>query len=576
MAHSAEVVARAFYEALREETEEARTRRIPTNAFASFFQVVGMGSNGRQVPPERLELEALYKNLRKFDHEGDTPRSIQQKQFHDLFVAASIKNIYKKKFVTEYSNIMRDNPQFGGDLNQNVIVTCPRRFGKTFGTAMFIAAYLMSISYAEVAVFSPSKRQSTMLLEKVNAFVQILGGQGRVETKNQEKLFLTGNSQRDIRKSFYYPAVVNALRGVSGKTIICEELAAMPSRVWYEVILPLLQIDDAYIIGISTIQGESNFMSKYLKQKNEFGESFFRVFQFFGVCLDCRNAGLANSCTHLDHLRPAWHSTQKLKRIKLLMEGNEDLANQELSGISSAENKRAFPFRKVQQLFQSERIDLPGFIQFIFVAIDPCGSGNSNLAICTSYTQHGRLIILGIDAIKCKTVDEAYGGISNHVNYLRNRKDVYDVLKNATLVFIVESNLGFEASHIAKHVQNTFTNLIVMNQEEKIGLHTDNKFKRGSAVLIRNQLQTEMLGLSESLFSTGKSLDDTLEQFETELTEYREIVEKSDSHFSRVKVTFTGKLDATSNDDLVLALCLNSYWSRQFYVSPEYARFHTT
>lgn len=573
MALTADDVFRRLYETVRLELEDSRRRRIPTNVFASFFDTRAEGS---KIPRERLELEALYRTLRKLDQDTDTPRSIQQKQFHDLFVAASIKNIYKKKFVTEYSKIITDNPQFGGDLNQNVIVTLPRRFGKTFGTAMFVAAYLMSISCAEIAIFSPSKRQSTMLLEKVDAFLNMLGGQGRIIAKNQEKLFLRGNSQMDIRKSFYYPAVVNALRGVSAKTIICEELAAMPSRVWYEVILPLLQIDDAYIIGISTIQGETNFMSKYLKQKNEFGESFFRVFQFFGVCLPCRQAGLAQSCTHLNHLRPSWHSSQKLKHVKLLMEGNEELAMQELAGVSSAENKRAFPSRKVQRLFELEKLKVPNFIQFIFVAIDPCGSGNSNLAICTSYTQHGRLVLLGLDAVKCKTVEEAYGGISTHINYLRGRKDNYDVLKNATLVFIIESNLGFEASHIANHVQNNFTNLIVMNQDERVGLHTNNTFKRGSAILIRNQLQTEMIAFSASIFSTAKPLNRTMEQFEEELSDYREIVEKSDSHFSRVKVTYTGKLDATSNDDLVLALCLNSYWSRQFYIASEYARFHNS
>ena len=572
MALPVKPVFRALFNHVQEESIETKRRRIPKNSFSKFFQLHPQHS---QVSEQKRELETLYRNLRKYDQTEDLPRSIQQKQFHDLFVAASIKNIYKKKFVTEYANIMRENPQFGGDLNQNVIVTCPRRFGKTFGTAMFIAAYLLSVSRAEVAVFSPSKRQSTMLLEKVESFIQVLQGESRICTKNQEMLFVRGNNERDVRKSFYYPAVVNCLRGVSGKTIICEELAAMPARVWLEVILPLLQIDDAYIIGISTVQGESNFMSKYLKQKNEFGGSFFRVFQFLGVCLACQNAGLINSCTHLDHLRPSWHSPQKLKRIKLLMAGNEDLAGQELMGISTSENKRAFPVRKINQLFEASRTPVPGFIQFIFVAIDPCGSGNSNLAICTSYTKHGQLILLGLDAVKCKTVEQAYSGITEHVNALRNRAGVNDVLKNATLVFIIESNLGFEASHIANHVSKTFTNLIVMNQDEKIGLHTNNEFKRGSAVLIRNQLQTEMVSFSNALFSTAKPLKQTLEQFQEELYEYREIVEKSDSHFSRVKLTYTGKLDSTSNDDLVLALCLNSYWSRQFYVSPEYARFHT-
>ena len=468
-----------------------------------------------------------------------------------------------------------NNPQFGGDLNQNVIVTCPRRFGKTFGTAMFIAAYLLAIPCAEIVVFSPSLRQSKMLQEKVVAFLEDLKGTSRIIKKNQENLFVKGRNVRDIRKSCYYPAAVNSLRGVSGKTIICEELAAMPSDVWYQVILPLLQLDDAYIIGISTIQDDDNFMSKYLRQKDQFGKSFFRIFQFFGVCTDCRMAGLTESCTHMDHLRPAWHSSEKLKRIKLLMQGNEELANQELSGISSSANKRAFPLAKVRGLFEQKRLPIPEFIEYLFVAIDPSASGNSNLAICTSYSKHGRLVVVGLDAVPCKTVDEAYSGITAHVKYLRESPQTAGVLKNATIVFIIESNLGFEASHIANHMTKVFTNIIIMNQSERIGLHTNNKFKRGSALLVRNQLKTEMICFSEYLFSTAKSLAKTLEQFEQELCEYREIVKKNESHFSHVRLTFTGKLDATTNDDLVLALCLNSYWSRQFYVADEYRMYHT-
>lgn len=520
------------------------------------------------------ELRHLYQTLAKIDKTNWT-RSIQQKQFHDYFIAASIRNIYKDDFVKNYPRILKENPQFNDDLNQNVIVTCPRRFGKTIATSMFIAAYLICVEGAEVAVFSPSKRQSVMLLESVDKFIHILGASSRISVRNQEKLFISGTkSYNDIRKSFYYPAVINSLRGVSGKTLILEEMAMLPQQVFYEVILPLMQLSDAYLIGISTIKDESNFMTKYIRQKDQFGESFFKVFQFYGSCEDCRNAGTAFSCCHLDHMKPSWHSSAKTKRIKLIMEGNEELAMQELMGISSSKNKRAFLSADIRKLFLKPSIELPGYIQYVFVSVDPCGSGSSNFAICSAYQKTGELVILGMDAVPCKTVEVAYVSLKNHVDQL---KSINQITNEATLVFILENNLGFEAQHLSHFISKNYKKFIIMNQgDNSIGLHTNNKFKVGSALMLKNRLKKEMVSFSKKFFSTARTIEKTLEILEDQLTEYRQIIASSTTHFSRSRMTFSGKnIGSTiAQDDLVISLLLNIYWSEQFYTNPIYNRYH--
>jgi hypothetical protein len=521
-----------------------------------------------------LQLKLLYKTLARFDTETEFVRSIQQKQFHDLFIAASIRNIYKKDFVKSYKQILTNNPQFKNDLNQNVIVTCPRRFGKTMSVAMFIAAYLLTIDEAEIAVFSPSKRQSLMLLEQVEKFIHLLKSSSRISTRNSEKLFVNANDNSssilNIRKSFYYPAVISSLKGVSAKTLILEEMAMLPGQVFYEVILPLMQLSETYMIGISTIKDESNFMSRYIKQKDEHGQQFFRVFQFYGACLECRNAGLAFQCNHMDHLKPTWHSSNKVKRIKILMEGQQELANQELSGVSSAKNKNAFDVKDIRSLFDKNAVKLHEAMQFLFIAVDPSGGGSSNFAICSTYQKNGKTIVLGMEAVKTKVIDEAYEILRKHVVKIR----ALTKLAEPTLVFIFENNLGFEAQHLANFANKNFNNFIIMNGNNKVGLYTNNQFKVGSAVMLKNRLKKEMIFFSKELFSVSKTTEQVKEQLENELNEYRRIVHQSNSDFSKTKETYSGKDGSSKNDDLVISLLLNVYWSELFYTSDKYTRFH--
>ena len=49
--------------------------------------------------------------------------------------------------------------------------------------------------------------------------------------------------------------------------IICEEAAAMDMQVFYEVVVPLMEMDRTSLICISTVLGSDNFYSKLLMLK---------------------------------------------------------------------------------------------------------------------------------------------------------------------------------------------------------------------------------------------------------------------------------------------------------------------
>ena len=58
---------------------------------------------------------------------------------------------------------------------------------------------------------------------------------------------------------------------MGGDVIICEEAAAMDMSVFYEVVVPLMEMDRTSLICISTVKGSDNFYSKLLQMKDDRG-----------------------------------------------------------------------------------------------------------------------------------------------------------------------------------------------------------------------------------------------------------------------------------------------------------------
>ena len=66
------------------------------------------------------------------------------------------------------------------------MISTPRRFGKTFSIAIFCAALAMSFG-TEIVVFSPARRASRKLLERMVEFIRLLDGDDLIVEYNQEQ-----------------------------------------------------------------------------------------------------------------------------------------------------------------------------------------------------------------------------------------------------------------------------------------------------------------------------------------------------------------------------------------------------
>ena len=180
--------------------DAARLRRIEALSFKSALEDDGEGDVnedatqdevdglGVWLPGDEFQGDVNYRTLQKLltrvDQRG-FERSAQQLEFHVAFMKAAARVIYRGSWETERPAIMK---KFGWEKsNSEVLISTPRSFGKTFrcifstfraawtraqrprarrSIAIFCACLSLAFGL-EVVVFSPARRASRKLLERI-------------------------------------------------------------------------------------------------------------------------------------------------------------------------------------------------------------------------------------------------------------------------------------------------------------------------------------------------------------------------------------------------------------------------
>lgn len=124
----------------------------------------------RELPGDRA-LRDIRTALRMIDRLGYR-RSRQQRAFHEAFLRAAAKTLYREDYDANEDKIRKKNNW--DSIGQEVLICCPRRFGKTFSVGMFCAAFAVSVPKSEIGVFSPALRASRKLLDLIRSFVDLL------------------------------------------------------------------------------------------------------------------------------------------------------------------------------------------------------------------------------------------------------------------------------------------------------------------------------------------------------------------------------------------------------------------
>jgi hypothetical protein len=138
-------------------------------------------------------------------------RSNQQKQMHEAMLCTIVRQVYGDAVIEHELEIC----QYNGfeTLDQEIVISAPRRFGKSWGVAMFCSVVLQVLKGCEISIFSSGARAAgaetglsgiirKMLIEHFRIPKEILW------KDNQEHVFLK-YAEDDIRKLNSYPGSVH-------------------------------------------------------------------------------------------------------------------------------------------------------------------------------------------------------------------------------------------------------------------------------------------------------------------------------------------------------------------------------
>jgi hypothetical protein len=171
----------------------------------------------------------------------------------------------------------------------------------------------------------------------------------------------------------------------------------MHARLFFETIIPLLEMVVTCLIAISTPLNEFNFFSKLLTLKDDQGEPFFDVIHIGLVCDECmklENYSEQLKCQHKRDTLPPWKSAARNERFKKLYveTGNASLGLRENAGVVANDHKTVFPRKlfegllvdqKPERLLDIGRLNIE--VPLLWITCDPDADGPSEMAIVSGF-----------------------------------------------------------------------------------------------------------------------------------------------------------------------------------------------
>jgi hypothetical protein len=473
-------------------------------------------------------------------------------------------------------HIYKDDPEVDMDkicsmnewpnLKQQVLCLTPRRFGKTTAVAMFVAAYLLSVEKAQLCIFSTGKRASDAMLDKIHEFVKLIDEELGTDhdslcKRRGEFLFYYGPGTNDVRKISSYPSGSDKLRGVGGDLILLEEAAFMPIKMFHEVIVPLLELETTALICISTPQDSSNFYSMMFEMVDAGGEKLFNQIKIQMVCEDCKNGPHPEKCTHMKHLLPKWKSGGKQDMVRQIYGDNSADMLRESMGVTTNDSCAIFQENWLNTFAQRSPFVSRGVPSVIFVACDPNGGGSSQMAIVSLFQDNNNFAICGMESHAVKGHGEIRNLLETHVRSIRR------AFPTSYIIFVPESNLGHEASHMAHMLKDVPKCRSLMERGEP-GVITTHKRKELYSNTAVERFAAEGIWYSKT-FVCANPYGDANERakrvkgmFRKQLGLFSKIVVPRGKGYNMPKIIYTGK--ENGNDDLVMTFLIGLFWSIQF------------
>ena len=337
----------------------------------------------------------------------------------------------------------------------------------------------------------------------------------------------------------------------------------MPIKMFHEVIVPLLELETTALICISTPQDSSNFYSMMFEMVDQAGEKLFNQIQISMVCEDCKLTAHPEKCTHMKHLLPKWKSGGKQDMVRQIYGDNTADMLRESMGVTTNDSSAVFD-DKWLNVFASRPTYTPANTpQYIFVAVDPNGGGESQMAIVSLYMDANNFAVCGIESHAVKGHGEIRTLLEAHVRAVRA------IFRSSYIIFVPESNLGHEASHMS-HMLRDVPNCRSLMERGEPGVITTHKRKELYTNMAVERFAGEGIWYAERFICVNPFGDANTREarvkrmFRKQLGSFSKVViPRGKDGYEKPKVTYSGKA-AGANDDLVMTFVIGLYWSVQF------------
>ena len=491
-------------------------------------------------------------------------RTKMQKRFHHAFLQATAMHLFRDDVDVDLARVMHQNNW--DSLKQQCLCMTPRRFGKTMSVGMFCAAYLYSVENCEIAIFSTGRRASQKLLELINSLIcKLPKGRERIVKYNQEVLNMSNYDESfGQSKLSSYPSNAKTLRGVGADIVIMEEAAFMDTKVFYEVIVPLLEVENTALICISTPQDSMNFYSEMFNMKLPNGEGLFNTLEVKLACDDCLKGDHPERCVHMTDEIPPWKSVAKFDMIKAIYGNKVELLQRESMGLVTEDMMSVFKQKYVEALYNSEKMKLTKEPAFVFIATDPNGGGSSDMAIVSLVIEYNKIIIVGMDSAPVKGHEQIEALLKSHIEGLRRQQK----FREAWFVFIPENNLGHEADHMEFMLRPYRRVYTLTEKGGVIGVNTTAVRKELYSMETVKYLCQESIKFWTHLVVANpkggsNEKERVLTDFKEQLLSFKRIIVHPDRGFSLPKIHYSGKSKG-GRDDLIMSLMIGIYWTTEF------------
>ena len=197
--------------------------------------------------------------------------------------------------------------------------------------------------------------------------------------------------------------------------------------------------------------------------------------------------------------------------------------------------------------------------KFIFCACDPNGGGNSQMAIVSLYQDANNFAVCGAESHAVKGHGEIRTLLEAHVRTLRS------TFPSSFIIFVPESNLGHEASHMA-HMLREIPQCRSLMEKGEPGVITTHRRKELYANTAIERFASESIWYASKFicanpFGDANSREARVKRmFRNQLGLFSKIITPRGHNLP--KVIYTGK--ENGNDDLVMTFIIGLYWSIQF------------